>query len=140
MLAYQVTPDGYGYSTAMSENNKFFWSRLTADKFCEAQLYTNLVNSIGKYVEYNSNALALGTTYNTIRRDTAFSILNRYVSAEHPQSLLQLAVEVLDLEPYLRAIIPGKRHPFHFNSKNQFNDLIWLCIRIRKQFKMKVIS
>ena len=138
MLAYQVKSDGYGYSTAMPENNKFFWSRLTADKFCEAQLYTNLLSSIEKYVEYNYNAMALGLTYNTNRRDTAFSNLNRYVHTEHPQSLLQLAVEVLDLEPYLRDIIPVKSHPLHFNSKNQFNDLIWLCIRIRKQFKITV--
>lgn len=140
MLAYQVKPDGCGYAAAVPENNKFFWSKLTADKFCEAQLYTNLVNSIGKFVEYNSNALALGSTYNTIRRDTAFKILNKYVHSEHPQSLLQLSVEILDLEPYLRDIIPGKRHPFHLNSKNQFNDLIWLCIRIRKQFKMKSLG
>jgi len=132
MLAYQVTADGYGYKT---DNNKFFWSNVSAGKFCETQLYSNLIASIAKYVEYNTNAMALGPTYNTIRRDAGFNILTNYVRTSHPESLIQLALEIIDLEPHLRAIIPGKSHTYHLNSKAMFNDIIWLCIRIRKQFK-----
>ena len=132
MLAYQIQPEGCGFKT---DSDKFFWNRLSAGKFCESQLYGNLLSSLQKYLEYNSNALALGPTYNTIRRDVAFSNLNQYLRTEHTPSLLQLALEVLDLEAHLRAIIPGKNHPYHLNSKSQCNELIWLCIRIRKQFK-----
>jgi len=134
MLAYHIHPEGYGFKT---DTDQFFWSRVSAGKYCESQLYANLLLSVKKYVEYTTNATVLGPTYNTIKRDAAFCILNQFVRAEHTQSLLQLSNSILDLEAHLRAIIPGKNHPFHFKSKEQLNDIIWMCIRIRKQFKIQ---
>lgn len=134
MLAYNVFADGQGYSTS---TNKFFWSRLTADKFCESQLYENLLQSFSRFVQYNTDALSIGTTYRTIRRDIAFNALNQFVASKHPSSLLQLAIEILSLESHMRLTIPGNTHPYHHNSKMQFTNLVWLCIRIRKQFKLQ---
>ena len=132
MLAYQVTADGYGYKT---DNNKFFWSNVSAGKFCEAQLYKNLLQSVCNYVDYVTKATALGLFYNTIRKDNAFQMLTRFVNAQHTQSLPELANQILDMEPHLRVMIPSRKHPYHAPALTQLNELIWLCIRIRKQFK-----
>jgi hypothetical protein len=137
MLAYKINPDGYGFSADLPDKNKFFWSRLTAGKFCEAELFARVLTSYDMYIESNYKALALRPAYVSTRRDIAFHILREFNASQHASSLLSLAVAILELEPELRTIMPGKTHPYHFYAKAQFNDLIWLCIRIRKQFKIQ---
>ena len=134
MQAYCVKPDGFGYIALLPESNAFFWNKNTAGKFCEAQTKEYIQIELRKYVDKADFQQGF---YKTIRKFNALEHLKQYVLSLPAQSLLELANEVLALEPELRAIIPSIKHPCHKISRSQVNDLIWLCIRIRRQFKTR---
>lgn len=129
MLAYHIQPEGFGFTT---DSDKFFWNRVSAGKFCERQLADHLRSSVRKYTE---RAEYLGGYYNTIRKYNALINLHSFILDNNSITLPELANQVLALEDDMRAIIPSKQNPHRNTALTQVNDLVWLCVRIRKQFK-----
>ena len=132
MNAYQVTTDGYGFSTVLPSDNKFFWSHTSADKFCERRLSEHIMLSLRHYAE---RAEFVGGYYNTIRKYYALVHINQFIHTSQPGSLPELASQVLKLEADMRAIVPGKKNPHRNAALQEINELVWLCVRVRKQFK-----
>ena len=132
MQAYQVQPEGFGFTAALPLTNKFFWSRLSASRFCETQLSDHIRLSMQKQEE---SAGFHGGFYNTLRKFNALENIRQFNRDTTIKALPELACQVIELEPDLRAILPSKSHPFHHESRARLNDLVWLCIRIRKQYK-----
>ncbi len=132
MQAYLVNPVGFGYIVLLPKSEASFWSRNTAGKFCEAQITDYIQTDLRKYVEKADFQEGL---YKTFRKFNTLEHLKRYVLTQQIQSLPELANQVLALKPELMAIIPSIKHPCHQTSNLQVDNLIWLCIRIRKQFK-----
>lgn len=132
MLAYRISQDGFGYMAHLPRSNAFFWSKNTAGKFCEAQTRDYINNELRRYVE---KADFQEGFYKTIRKHKALENLKRFVMAPPTQPLPELVNQVIELEPELYAIVPSIKHPNYYLSRLQVDNLIWFCIRIRKQFK-----
>jgi hypothetical protein len=132
MEAYKVNPDGFGFTAQLPKTNAFFWSKVTAGNFCEAKTKEYVHSELRRFVE---NADFQRGFYQTIRKHDALKRMTEFVQAPLPESLRELTSQLLELEPELRAIAPSVKHPYHHVSKSQLDNLIWLCVRIRKQLK-----
>jgi len=135
MQAYQVNADGYGYQSKTVNSTGFFWSRLTAGKFCEVQLSSHIREAVQRFTD---NAEFNGGFYNTIRKYNALQNLKQFNALPPTQTLAELANQVLALEADMRAIVPSVKHMQHHQSKAQVNDIVWLCVRVRKQCKQAI--
>ena len=132
MPAYQINPDGFGFTAHLPKTNAFFWSKVSAGNFCEAKTKEYIHHELRRYVD---NADFQRGFYQTIRKHDALEKLKNFVQIALPPSLREYTSQVLELEQELRAIVPSTKHPCHHASKQQLDNLIWLCIRIRKQLK-----
>jgi hypothetical protein len=132
MQAYKVNPDGFGFTAHLPKTIAFFWSKVTAGNFCEAKTKEYVHAELRRFVE---NADFQRGFYQTIRKHDALKHLKEFVQAPPPQFLRELTSQILELEPELQAIVPSVKHPCHRVSKSQLDNLIWLCVRIRKQLK-----
>ncbi|MFZ4545859.1 MAG: hypothetical protein ACOYN4_00410 [Bacteroidales bacterium] len=132
MAAFNINPAGYGFTAQLPENKQFFWSQVSANAYCREQL----VQRIRKMLETYIASTEFHGIYNTIRKHNAFETLKAF-AASTPQELSQLAAGILALENDFRATIPSATHPNRHLATKQVNDIIWLCVRVRKQFKIQ---
>ena len=129
MAAYNINPDGYGFTAQLPETKQFFWTQVSANTYCQAQLAQRIRKMVEAYVE----STGFHGVYNTIRKQNSFQQLKDFAASNTSLNLPQLATEVLALETDFRTTIPSPTHPNRHLSTKQVNDIIWLCVRIRKQ-------
>lgn len=134
MAAFNINPDGYGFTAQLSDTKQFFWSQVSANAYCREQLAQRIRKMLETYIA----STEFHGVYNTIRKQGAFDKLKAFAATNQPMELKQLATEVLALENDFRATIPAPTHPNRHLAAKQVNDIVWLCVRVRKQFKERV--
>jgi len=135
MLDQYVQADGYGWRVLATEIPAFFWSKLHADAFCKNELSGRILASVRRYISDVEKYDLFGKYMDTRRKNEAYNNLNEFIAISTVMDLSGMANYILDHEADLISLIPSKNHPSHDDACKQVNNLVWLCVRIRKQFK-----
>lgn len=149
MYKYEILPDGLGftvdvsYSVAtnqVSNERKFFYKELSAYHFIEAHLAKYLDTQLKKMVAHSHILSNTSNShyYKSERRFRAYERAKEYTKVSANDSLRGISLQILNLESDLRALLPSPSNNSYQSSHDKLEEVVWLCIRIRKQLKKTI--
>jgi hypothetical protein len=143
MYKYEINPDGLGFTVdvsysvstnQVSNERKFFYKELSAYHFIESHLAAYLDTQLKKMVAHAGILANTSSSfyYKSERRFRAYERCKEYTKVSALDSLRGIALQILNLEADLRALLPSPANPSYQSSHDKLEEIVWLCIRIRK--------
>ncbi|MFZ4707184.1 MAG: hypothetical protein ACOYMF_14360 [Bacteroidales bacterium] len=149
MYKYEILPDGLGYTVDVSysqsanqitNERKFFFKELSAYHYIESHLASYLDTQFKKMIAH-SNILTNTSNsyyYKSERRFRAYERCKEYAKVSANDSLRGISLQILNLEADLRALLPSPSNTSYQHTHDKLEEIVWLCIRIRKQLKKAI--
>ncbi len=149
MYKYEIVPDGTGFSVGITFSinskqvesiNPFFFSGDDAYTYVEKHMTRWIHDTLVKIVSHSENVkhCSFNGEYKNKRRKMASNRLKAYIRTSETETLRGITMQVLNYEQDLRAILPFPTNPSYQKSLNKLDDLVSVCLRIRKQLKKAI--
>lgn len=135
-----ISRDGYGFSVEPGfDVKRFFFSATAATADYENRMQTLIHRSLKSFV---SNADFYSdcpnSFYRTARKIDNLEMLKVFTFASRSASMRAIAYQVLNYEQQLRSLLPTPRSEYYQPALARLEELIWICIRVRKELKKAI--